>query len=179
VVVGVEQGIILAIVLSLIIHVRRDYEPVDAVLQPSGEGTWEPHAVADGVQSEPGLIVYRFGAGLFYANTQRFAAELKELVGTAPDPVRCVVIEASALNDVDYSAGYVLGELEAKLAERGASLVFAAMDPSVRAQLDRYDTLPVGPSGRSPFYPRLADAVDAFHQGRIPPPVSPPDQPAT
>jgi MFS superfamily sulfate permease-like transporter len=174
VVVGVEQGIVLAIVLSLIIHVRRDYEPTDAVLQPSARGAWEAVPVRTGAQSAPGLLVYRFGAGLFYANTPRFATELRDLIEHAPDPVRCVIIDASPLSDIDYSAGYALGVLESELATRSASLVFARMDPNVRRQLDRYQTLPVGLSGHSHFYDHLSDAIEAFQEGRIePPPPSP------
>jgi sulfate permease, SulP family len=167
VVLGVEQGIILAVAASLVIHVRRDYAPFDAVLIRDADGTWDPTPVTEGAQTAPGLIVYRFGAGLFYANTQRFAREVRHLVRAAPDPVRCVVIDASALSDVDYTAGAMLGELERRLGRRGAALVFAAMDPRVHAQLSRYDTLPVGPSGRSHFYDRVSDAAAAFARGEI------------
>jgi sulfate permease, SulP family len=41
-----------------------------------------------GSQTEPGLIVYRFGADLFYANADRFAEEVRSLVDAAPAPVR-------------------------------------------------------------------------------------------
>ncbi len=174
VVFGVEQGIILAMAASLIVHVRRDYQPVDAVLVPDSDGTWDAVPVTTGRQSEPGLLVYRFGTGLFYANAPRFALELKSLVDSAPDRVRCVVIDASAIADVDYSAGAMLGEVERVLGERGATLVFAAMDRGVHQQLERYDTLPVGPSGHSPFYDRVADAADAFRRGQIAPPRSDP-----
>ena len=177
VVVGVEQGIVLAIALSLIIHVRRDYQPTDAVLERSDGGTWEPAPVRPGAQSAPGLLVYRFGSGLFYANVPRFATELRELVESAPDPVRCVIIDASPLSDVDYSAGYALGVLENELAARSASLVFARMDPVVRKQLDRYQTLPIGLSGQSPFYDHLGDAIAAFENGQIRPPPAPPPTP--
>ncbi len=170
VVLGVEQGIILAVAASLVVHVRRDYAPFDAVLVRDADGTWDPTPVTDGAQTAPGLIVYRFGAGLFYANTQRFAREVRHLVRAAPDPVRCVIIDASALSDVDYTAGAMLGELERRLGLRGAALVFAAMDPHVHAQLTRYETLPVGPSGRSQFYDRVGDAAAAFGRGEIPPP---------
>jgi MFS superfamily sulfate permease-like transporter len=165
VVLGVEQGIILAVAASLIIHVRRDYEPHDSVMVVEEGGGLMPTHVASGVQSLPGLIVYRFGSGLFFANTARFEREVKELVDTAPSPVRCVVIDASALSDIDYSAGEMLGELERALAARGVTLVFASMDASVRHQLDAYDTLPVGPSGSSPFYARVREAIDAFRAG--------------
>ena len=172
VVLGVEQGIILAVAASLVIHVRRDYAPYDAVLIRDDDGTWDPTTVRPGLQTAPGIIVYRFGSGLFYANARRFAHEVRHLVNHAPDPVTCVVIDASALSDVDYTAGYMLGELERRLGERGAALVFAAMDPHVHAQLRRYDTLPIGPSGRSPFYERVSDAVGAFNRGEIAAPGS-------
>jgi sulfate permease, SulP family len=179
VVLGVEQGIILAVAASLVIHVRRDYDPLDAVLVRHPDGTWDPTVVHPGAQTEPGLIIYRFGAGLFYANSGRFAHEVRHLVQAAPDPVRCVVIDAAALSDVDYTAGAILGVLESRLAQVDATLVFAAMDPRVRAQLSRYDTLPVGPSGHSRFYDRVSDAAAAYARGEIPrpsaspPPVSP------
>ncbi len=175
VVLGVEQGIVLAVAASLVIHVRRDYAPYDAVMVRDQDGTWDPISTEPGHQTAPGLIVYRFGAGLFYANTQRFAHEVRHLVTGAPTHVRCVVVDASALSDVDYSAGAMLGELERRLDHRGTALAFAAMDPRVRAQLDRYTTLPVGPSGRTPFFERVSDAVSAFDRGEIPVPPASPD----
>ncbi len=178
IVLGVEQGIILAVAASLVVHVRRDYAPFDAVLiRDEQDGTWDPTAAEPGTQTAPGLIVYRFGAGLFYANSPRFAREVRHLVQAAPDKVRCVVIDASALSDVDYTAGLMLGILEGRLQLAGTALAFAAMDPRVRAQIDRYATLPVGPSGTSPHFDRVSEAVTAFGQGQIPPPPPPHGRP--
>ncbi len=168
VVLGVEQGIILAVAASIIGHVRRDYQPLDALLVPDENGTMDAAPVTPGLDSAPGLIVYRFGAGLFYANTPRFAREVRQLVEHAPNPVRCVVVDASGLSDVDYTAGFMLGELERRLSRRGIALVFAHMDERVRAQLFRYETLPIGPSGHTPFYDRVHQAVAAFEANEIP-----------
>jgi sulfate permease, SulP family len=179
VVLGVEQGIILAVAASIVVHVRRDYEPFDALLVPADDGSIDTEPVAPGDESAPGLIVYRFGAGLFYANSSRFVHEIRALVAHAPHPVRCVIVDASALSDVDYTAGFVVGELENRLRQRGVALAFAHMDERVRAQLDRYQTLPIGPSGQAPFYERVHEAIDAFRRGEIPvpaalPPAAPP-----
>jgi SulP family sulfate permease len=145
---------------------------------PDEDGTMDAAPVTPGHESAPGLIVYRFGAGIFYANTQRFAREVRELVEHAPHPVRCVIIDASGLSDVDYTAGYMLGELERRLGLRGIALVFAHMDERVKAQLFRYETLPIGPSGRTPFFDRVHQAVAAFTAGEIPIPESDePDDP--
>ena len=57
-----------------------------------------------GLQTAPGLIVYRYGADLFYANADRFADEVRELVEKAPTPVKWLVFDAEAIADVDLSA---------------------------------------------------------------------------
>src|SRR5260370_34797227 len=78
--VGVEQGIVLAIVLSIIDHLRHSYKPFDAVMVPTPSGNWKPMPVEQGQQAAPGLVVYLFGAGLYYANSTRFSQEILKLV---------------------------------------------------------------------------------------------------
>jgi MFS superfamily sulfate permease-like transporter len=99
--IGVEQGILLAIALSLIQHVRHSYRPHTMMLVPDERGRWAPTPAAPGSQTEPGLIVYRFGADLFYANADRFADEVRALVDNAPDQVRWFVVDAGAVTDLD------------------------------------------------------------------------------
>jgi SulP family sulfate permease len=81
--IGVEQGILLAIALSLVRHVRHSYRPFTMVLVPDATGPWVLAPAAPGAQTEPGLIVYRFGADLFYANADRFADEARARVDEA------------------------------------------------------------------------------------------------
>src|SRR5215471_8257775 len=78
--VGVKQGIVLAILLSLVLHVRRHYEPRDRVLQWAPDGQVTTSLPTPGTVSEPGLVVYRFGVGLFYANAERLSDEIMGLV---------------------------------------------------------------------------------------------------
>lgn len=118
--VGVEQGIFIAIALSLFRHVRHSYKPHTMVLRPdTATGTMEVEPVRAGIQTEPGLIVYRFSSDLFYANCQRFAQDITLLVDTAPQPVHCLVVDCSAITDIDYSAARVVHDvLERLKAER-------------------------------------------------------------
>ena len=73
VLVGVEQGIILAMVVSLLRIVRHSYHPHTAVLVRDDSGIWRSIPAAAGALTEPGLVIYRFGAALFYANAGRFS----------------------------------------------------------------------------------------------------------
>ena len=79
VVVGVEQGILLAIVLSILDHLRRSYKPNDTVLVRTPHDTLASRPVAEGGQAAPGLVVYRFAASLYYANANHFADEVRQL----------------------------------------------------------------------------------------------------
>jgi MFS superfamily sulfate permease-like transporter len=94
--VGVEQGIILAIVASILEIIRRAYSPNDFVVVQEVGGTPSYIAATPGTQSEPGLVVFRFDAELFYANASRFTDDVKALVDGAPDQVRWVLLDASS-----------------------------------------------------------------------------------
>jgi SulP family sulfate permease len=134
--IGVEQGILLAIALSLVGHVRHSYRPHIAMLAPNAEGRWEATPAEPGLQTAPGLIVYRFGADLFYANADRFADEARELVARAPTPVRHFVIDAGALTDIDFSAARTFRDLIADLREKGIDVVIGRVSADLRADLD-------------------------------------------
>ncbi len=84
VLVGVEQGILLAMVLSLLRIVRHSYRPHTGVFIVSDGDIWQSVPAAPGAISKPGLVIYRFGAALFYANASLFADEVYRVVGPAP-----------------------------------------------------------------------------------------------
>jgi sulfate permease, SulP family len=137
-VIGVEQGILLAIALSLVRHVRHSYRPHTMVVTEDAVGHWIPTPALPGLQTQPGLIVYRFGADLFYANVDRFADEARELINSAPQPVQWFVVDASAVTDIDFSAARTLRDLLAELASRKIEVVFGRVNPSLRADMERH-----------------------------------------
>jgi high affinity sulfate transporter 1 len=158
--VGVEQGIILAIVLSLVLHVRRHYLPVDRVVGFDAKGRYILEQPTPGAVTEPGLVVYRFGVGLFYANAERLSDEVLALVDT-PSPPLWFVLQADSIDDVDYTGGETLLELAGQLAER--KIVFAITEPTdqLRAELDRFGI--TEKIGSNHVYDSLDAALDAFH----------------
>ncbi len=84
-------------------------------------------------------------------------------MGDSGPKVRCLCLDASAISDVDYSAGQTVLGLVGQLSERGVRLVFADVTDPVRAQLDRYSvTEMVGPDA---FYPDTHDLVASFGAG--------------
>jgi high affinity sulfate transporter 1 len=137
-IVGVEEGVLLAIILSLLRHVRQSYRPHTSVLQFSATRGWTTVPAVPGHQTEPGIILYRFGADLFYANASRFADEIRSLVAGAPEPVRWLVVEADAITNIDYSAARVVLLLIAELTRQKIGIAFARVSTSLRADMDRH-----------------------------------------
>ncbi len=154
---GVESGILAAIALSLLRHVRHSYRPHTMVVMPNGNGRWEPVPTRDGMETAPGLIVYRFGADLFYANERQFADEVRRLIDAAPHPVHRFVIDASAITDLDYSAGRSVNALCQSLAARGIEVALARVNPYLRADLMRHGVTSV--VGEANIYSTLHDAL--------------------
>jgi sulfate permease, SulP family len=159
VVIGVENGILIAIGLSLLRHVRHSYRPHTMVLASSNGGRWQPEPSQPGMQTAPGLIVYRFGADLFYANDHLFVDEVERLVDSAPEPVHCVVVDAAAITDLDYSAGRSVNTLCTALAQRGVKVVFGRVNRYLHADMDRHGITPV--VGAQNIYPTLHEALAA------------------
>ena len=135
--VGVEQGIILAIVISIVAHLRHSYKPYDRLLAPTASGDWSNGPLDDGSQAADGLLVYRFGASLYYANAGRFAAEVRELVAKAGSPVRWFCMDAGNIEDLDFSGSAVLKALVEGLGKRGITFVLCDVQDPVRAELKR------------------------------------------
>ena len=165
VVVGVEQGIILAMALSVIEHIYHSYRPFDRLLTlgPDGHATF---ATLDSrAQAAPGLVIYRFGASLYYANATRFTEEAMALVEDADPPVRWLCVDASTIADIDYSGSDTLRAVQEELAKKTVTLVIAEADDKVRRQLDAYGlTERIGVSN---IYDSLAGVLAAY---RLPPP---------
>jgi MFS superfamily sulfate permease-like transporter len=161
VVVGVEQGIVLAMVMSLFRIVHHSYHPHSGVMVRNETGTWIVIPAAPGAVTKPGLVLYRFGAALFYANASRFAEEISTIVGPAPSSVRWVIIDAEAITHVDYTAARILQELKRDLVTAGVELAFARVPWECRADLDRHHLLEI--IGTNRIYNHLHSAIEAFN----------------
>jgi sulfate permease, SulP family len=161
VLVGVEQGILLAMVLSLLRIVHHSYRPHTAVLVQTQGGIWQLTPVVPGAVTEPGLAIYRFGASLFYANAGMFADQIRGLAGPAPSPLRWLIVDAGAITNVDYTAAQVVRELQQDLANRGVALVVAHVQSDLRPDLDRHHlTEVIGPDR---IFDSLHEALGAYH----------------
>ncbi len=157
---GVLPGIAVAVALSVINVFRRSWWPYQTQLGRV-EGIAGYHDVSSYPVAEllPGLVVFRFDAPLFFANTRTFREQVLKLASTDPPPV-WIVIAAEPITDVDTTAADMLEDLDEALNARGVSLVFAEMKDPVREKIERYElTRTIDPNH---FYPTLESAIAAY-----------------
>jgi MFS superfamily sulfate permease-like transporter len=159
--IGVEQGIILAVVLSLIDHTRRGYKPKNAVLVPAESGVLRAQPVNTKAEAAPGLLIYRFTHSMYYANAELLSKQITELANEADPPLRWLCIDASAVDDVDYSAADTLRSLFGILKEKNIRLVVTQVMDDVREE-SRYRLREL--FGEDAFYDTLDDVMQAYRQ---------------
>jgi len=168
VLVGVLQGIAIAVVLSLANFLRRAWRPYDAVLGRIGDRKGyhdvDRHPEA---QLIPGAILYRFDAPVFFANADYFADRVKTSIAARPDPIHWVIVAAEPVTDIDTTGAEVLRDLLDDLAAEGIDLVFAELKGPVKDRLRRYGLY--DRIGDDRFFPTLGTAIDGFvaHSGVV------------
>jgi len=163
--IGVKEGIIAAVMLSLVLHVYHSYRPHSAVLIPGENRFWQPVPPHPGTVSAPGLIIYRFSRDLFYANTTYFSEQVQSLVYGAELPVHWFVLEARAITEIDYSASQTIRDVVKELSIRNVATIVTGLAPEVRSQFDR-DGL-TNLIGVDRFFNHLEEALAVFDRGSI------------
>jgi SulP family sulfate permease len=163
--IGVEQGILLAMALSLFRHVRHSYRPHTMMLAPDATGQWMPTPVTPGKETAPGMVIYRFGADLFYANHGRFTDDVRALVEHASTPIRWFIVDAAAITDIDYSAARSMRDLLDDLARQGVAMVFGRVSQYLRSDLDRHRI--TAALGEARIFATLHEAIAAVQTGTL------------
>ena len=160
---GVIQGIFIAVALALLAFIWRAWRPYDAVLgRVDGLKGYHDITRYPEARQVPGLVLFRWDAPLFFANAEVFHEHIVEAVAAAPTEVRWVVVAAEPVTDVDITAAEALAALDDDLEKAGIQLCFAEMKDPVKDRLKRYDLY--GKIGAEHFFPTLGRAVDAYQE---------------
>jgi sulfate permease, SulP family len=160
VVLGVEYGIALAIIASIVDHLRHSYSPLNSVLVKPPAGHWHAIPAVPGARTEEGLVVYRFGTSLYYANASRLIDDVTMLVAHG-GPLRWMVIDFAAVGDVDYTASAVLIKVVEHVHQHHVHLALSSVLGPVRQQLDHYGISRA--LGQHAYFDTPGEALEAFH----------------
>jgi MFS superfamily sulfate permease-like transporter len=161
--VGVLEGIVIAVVLSLANFIRRAWHPHSAELVRvqglKGYHDRERHPEGKTIQ---GLLILRFDSPLFFANAPTFGRLLHDLLERASRPIDRVLVAGAAVTDIDTTGAEVLVGVLDDLDQRGLSFAFAGLKGPVKDRLKAYGLY--DRIGEANFFPTIGSAVNA-HEG--------------
>jgi high affinity sulfate transporter 1 len=159
---GVLQGIVVAVTLAILLFFRRNWWPHGAVLGTvEGLEGWHDVDAHPDAHQLPGVVVYRWEAPLFFANAGSFRQQIRHLVRERQP--RWVVLQCEAVTDVDVTAAEMLEQLDNELNAAGTHMAFAEMRGRLQDLTLRYGLLET--LDREHFYPTLKAALEAIQAG--------------
>lgn len=156
---GVLEGILVAIVLSLLAFVGRAWRPYKAELgRVPGVRGYHDSSRNPKAERIPGVVIVRFDAPLFFANGARFDDWVRARVRSAGPDVKTVILAAEPITDIDTTAIEEVIELDDYLRARGIRLIIAEMKDPVIDVLRDYGVTDRFTPDR--FAPTVGAAVD-------------------
>ncbi len=139
-VLGPITGVVVAVSLSVLNFLRLAWKPHTAELvRVDGLKGYHDRARHPDGQVVPGLLLYRFDAPLFFANASFFAQDVQQRIAVQDSPVRCLVITAEPITDIDTTAAAALRALVDDLSRGGIEVRFAELKGTVRDRLNHYE----------------------------------------
>ena len=161
--VGVLQGILVAVVLSLVnilYHLRHPHDALLDDVDVAGGTVYRAVTEGETPLTLPGLIVYRFDAPLVFANAAYFTERLEELAANVGTELKCVILDAEAISDFDSTAAEALENLNTDLERHGVELWVARANEPLR-ELMHLTGLSIG---KDNIYPSVRAAVVAYQE---------------
>ena len=159
--IGVQQGIEIAIVLSIIAHLRHSYRPLNLLLVPKAGGSMKTVPLAEQQQAVKGLLIYRFGSNLYFANENLFTEEIVGLT-TNINSLEWFCISASNIGDVDFTSAETLKSIYAYLKKQGITLVLSDVVLPVMNELERDGIIKM--IGRDHIFESVQDVIVAYNR---------------
>jgi MFS superfamily sulfate permease-like transporter len=158
--VGVEQGIGVAVGLAILDRIRRSARPQIHVLgRIPGTTSWAPRSADPHAEMVPGVLVLLFATPLWYANATAFREEVARALAGVPD-VRVLVLDAIGMSDIDFTGTRALGRVIAACERDGIAIGVARASDRVRESLRRSGL--EARIGEERFYPAVGVAVAAL-----------------
>jgi len=155
---GVEEGIVLGVVLSLAALVWRSSHPHMAVVGRVPGTEHFRNIERHRVDTLPGLIALRVDESLYFANAQLLEDKIEGLLQN-DSATRCILLILSAVNQLDTTTLGTLTELEKSLASRGIALQFSEVKGPI---LDRLRSTPLGQRMKDRIFLSTHQAFLAF-----------------
>jgi SulP family sulfate permease len=134
IVLPIEQGVGIGIALSLLHGIWSTTRArVQVFERVPGTSIWWPSSPTLPGEQEPGIIVAGFQAPLSFLNAYHFRRDVLAALQASPAKTRLIVLEATGIVEIDFTAAQVLRDLIRKCHAEGIDFAIARLE-SVRAQ---------------------------------------------
>jgi high affinity sulfate transporter 1 len=159
--IGVEQGIAVAVVLAMLDRIRRSAQSQLAVLgRVAGTTSWTPLQADPDAAQETGVLAVLFATPLWYANATHFREQMADAVARAPGSTRIVVLDAIGMTDVDFTGSRALGRVLDAAARHHIAFGVARAGDHLRDTLQRSGLLER--IGEERFFSTVNEAVTSL-----------------
>ena len=153
---GVLEGIVVAVVLSILLFFQQNWWPHGEVLgRVPGRDGWHSDQGGDRLEEHPDVVVFRWEAPLFFANSGLFADQVRELVQERRPA--WVVLQCEAITDIDVTAAGMLERLDNELNAKGVHLAFVELRTRLRDLVHDYGLFKT--LDRDHFYASIEEAL--------------------
>ena len=165
--VGIKEGVLIGIVLSVAMLIYRSTKPHIAVLGkvPNTHFYRNLKRFEGLLEVQDEVLIIRFDAQLFFANVQYFKDKLEEFVSKKGDKLEQIIIDGESINSVDSSAVYSLKEVIEKYKKANIKVIFTGMKGPVRDVLERSEI--ITDIGYNSCFMSVQEAVDAFNNEKL------------
>ena len=167
VLIGVEQGIAVAVGLAILDRIRLSARPQLHVLgRIAGSTSWAPLANTAASQV-PGVLVVLFATPLWYANAVHFREQVSAALADAPGHVRVLVLDTIGMSDLDFTGARALGRVLSSCERDHITFAMARAGEHLCQALRRSGL--TSRIGEEHLYPSVDEAVVALTRGAAPP----------
>lgn len=160
--IDVLPGLVIGVVFSLLVFIYRSSRPSNSVLGqvPGVPGAYNDIKRHPEDTTIPGLLIFRPNATMYFPNATAMRDGIRTLVKTSKQPVRAVLIDMAANDQLDITSAEMLENLAEQLHNEGIELLLAEVHQPVREMAARSGLLEK--IGAEQIFPTVDAAVQHF-----------------
>lgn len=159
---GIFQGLILAILLAMMNFVRKNSLPKYVTMGVAEDGSVRDMDRPPKTTSIPGMIIFRFDAPLYFINANYFKDTVNELIEKSDEEIRWFLWDAETITELDSTAGQMLRVLISDLKKRNITFAIARLKGPIRSTINKSRRLSTLVS-RTPHFTTMGEAIEAYY----------------
>jgi SulP family sulfate permease len=162
--IGIKEGILTGIILSMAMLIYRSTKPHFAILgQVPDTHFYRNVSRFEGLlKTTQDILIVRFDAQLYFANISFFKDKLEEFVQNKEGKLKLIIIDGESINSIDSSGIYMLKDIITKYKNLGIDIAFTGMKGPVRDVLEKSGIMKK--ISYTNCFMSIQEAVDAYEE---------------